>query len=195
MHKSLVFAVAACLALAGCQVFKRSETWATVTKVRGTYNPSDPDPSRTYATRLHRVLQENAIEHKLVTYQFRYTTRLRETAVGTRSAVIYKDASTPSHPWWLMDERLAKPIWLPNEALEKQLAFYLRNPTELVEQSQFPGEGPGKNMAAVQVAPDGASPQRQTAEADFRATHGTKYDPASAVDRRKLEHLKQSLGR
>jgi hypothetical protein len=249
---------AICFALAGCQVFKRSNTWEKVTKVRGTRD-LDPDASEKYASRLHDVLKADAVEHKVVTYQYRYTTRLREEAVSTRTAVLYKDKATPGSPWWLMDDQLEKPVWLPNAQVERQVEFYLHQPAQVVAQSDFGGGDAGKSVItdaplsrpmmqetriATAKAPafkhqkpervanewdvptesttsvaateerkptwfkravalfrlphhtdEATTPTAEVSELDraFRSWHGTDYNPSSAKDRRKMEHLKQVL--
>jgi hypothetical protein len=96
---------------------------------------------------MHRVLSDDAVEHKLVTYQYRYTTRLREEAIGTRTAVIYRDNHSPNYPWWLVDERTRKPVWLPNGDVQKQVQFYAQHHTEIVDVKEFPtGAGSGKSV-------------------------------------------------
>src|SRR5687767_8741754 len=114
MQKPLVLSIAACLGFAGCHVFQKSEKWELATRVRPGETKRDADPSDAYANKLHAALASHGVEHKVVVYQYRYTTRLREEAVGTRTAVIYRDDTKPSHPWWLKDDRLNTPVWLPN---------------------------------------------------------------------------------
>ena len=53
----------------------------------------DPDPSYAYAAKLHEALSARGVEHKVVVYQYHYTTRQNEEALGTRTAVIYCDDS------------------------------------------------------------------------------------------------------
>jgi hypothetical protein len=149
MQKPLALSIIACLGLAGCHVFEKSETWDQAVRVRPGETARDPDPSNAYAAKLHAAFAERGIEHKVVVYQYRYTTRLREEAVGTRTAVIYRDNSNGGHPWWLKDDRLNKPVWLPNGELSKQVSFYLRRKAEVIEQKEYPGQaGSAKSTVA-----------------------------------------------
>jgi hypothetical protein len=222
MTKFLSLPFALCISFAGCQIFTKSPTWDKVTKVRVQSHEAE-DPSQAYANEMHRVLSDDAVEHKLVTYQYRYTTRLREEAIGTRTAVIYRDNHSPNYPWWLVDERTRKPVWLPNGDVQKQVQFYAQHHTEIVDVKEFPtGAGSGKsvisfdNPNAPSVAQSGLKPRTlaateeerrrdflrsrsatamsgaataSPAEERFRQVHGTKFDPASAVDRRKMAAL------
>jgi hypothetical protein len=252
MQKPLSISIAVCLALTGCTAFKKSQTWEKVTETRGERTAANADPSQAYAEKLHTVLKKSKVEHKLVTYQYHYTTRLREEAVGTRTAVLYKDETNPKNPWWLMDERLGKPVWLPNDEVDKQVAFYLRRKADVVEQKAFSGGGeeqtptemvaashpvvppnepavtriakvkpaPAPVVAVARVKPQqpapvpmgetafirpahfapvpqtGPVPVPHSIEARFdeifRVYHGTDYDPASPIDRRKMETIKHA---
>ena len=107
MQKSFPLSLAVCLILAGCS--NPSSPWSTVRAVRVDTRDSS-DPSATYAEHLSDTLKAAKVEHKIVTYEYRYRTALREEAVGTRTAVIYRDDSDPRNPWWLMDERVSKPV-------------------------------------------------------------------------------------
>ena len=142
MQTSHSLALAACLTLAACEGSKQKTTWEKVTETRADKTAKSADRSEAYADKLHKVLKADNVEHKVVTYQYRYKTRMREEAVGTNTAVIYKDDSNPENPWWLMDARLGKPVWLPGQDVNKQVAFYLRRNAEVVEQKEFIGDGP-----------------------------------------------------
>ena len=153
MQKSISLSLAVCLTLTGCSVFKKSKTWEKVTQAKPDVR-AEADPSKAYASQLHRDLAKDNVEHKVVTYQYRYKTRLREDAVGVRTAIVYKDNTNPANPWWIMDERLGKPVWLPNGQLDKQVAFYLRRDAEIVEQHDFTtGEGGSPAIAVPAAAP------------------------------------------
>jgi len=153
LQKPLALSIALCLGLSGCQVFDKSETWETVMQVRPGQSVRDPDPSHAYASRLHAALASRGIEHKVITYQYRYTTRLREEAVGTRTAVIYRDASSGAHQWWLKDDRLNKPVWLPNGELNRQVSFYLRRKAEVIEEKNYPAKGGSSKAMLVFAKP------------------------------------------
>jgi hypothetical protein len=147
MQKPLALSIAACLALTGCNVFEKSATWDKAVKVRPAETTHDPDPSNAYAAKLHEAFAADGVEHKVVVYQYHYMTRRHEQAVGTRTAVIYRDNANPNYPWWLKDDRLNNPFWLPNGDLSKQVSFYIRRPAEVVEVKEYPGNHDGKSMA------------------------------------------------
>jgi hypothetical protein len=149
MQKPLALSIAACLGLAGCNVFQKSETWNQAVRVRPAETARDPDPSNAYAAKLHAALAGRGVEHKVVVYQYRYTTRLREEAVGTRTAVIYRDDTNRRYPWWLKDDRLNNPFWLPNGNLDNQVSFYVRRKAEVIETKDYPPQGgSGKTIVA-----------------------------------------------
>jgi hypothetical protein len=238
MQKIASLLVAAFVILTGCS--QPSSPWRTARAVRVDTRDSD-DPSAAYAEHLSGVLKTAHVEHKIVTYEYRYRTALREEAIGTRTAVIYRDDKNPNNPWWLMDESLSKPVWLPGEDENRQVSFYMQKPATVVSTTTIGGED-GKRVIA---APDASeSPERMVARLEpvrktersfqwptwfgqwrhvqlasaasqrssemrrvrpsatrevesaapslvtlFRVRHGTNFDRASEVDRRKMEDL------
>ena len=251
MKKTYSLVLAVTFTLAACEGSKQKTTWQKVTETRPD-KVAAADPGEAYTAKLHKLLTADKVEHKVVTYQYRYQTRMREEAVGTHQAVIYKDNSDPANPWWLMDERLGKPVWLPGQDVNKQVAFYLRRNAQVVEQKEFTGGEPAsgeitmiaKNTAptvpagepgVTRIARVKKAPARETAIAQtapapvpestpfirparfapasggvpipftkpepaeshyddiFRRAHGTEYDPASLIDRRKMETIKHAL--
>ena len=246
MKKPYSLALAVGLTLAACEGSKQKTTWQKVTETKPD-KVAAADPGEAYTNKLHKMLTAEKVQHKVVTYQYHYETRLRDQAVGTHSAVLYKDNSNPQNPWWLMDERLGKPVWLPGEDVNKQVAFYLRRDAQVVEQKQFTGgepqaadtmiakntpvvplgepavtriakvkKAPVHETAVAQTAPPEAAPfirparfapatggvpipftKPEPAESHyddvFRRAHGTDYDPASPLDRRKMETIKHAL--
>ncbi len=143
MQKFAVLFLAFCFGLGGCQALRRSETWDQVRRVR-VDTSQVADPSAAYAHEVHGVLASRRVPHKVVTYQYRYTTSLREEAIGTRTAVIYRDDGGRGSPWWLADNLLRRPIWLPEADLPEQVRFYVRRAAEVVEVRDYPGGGDGK---------------------------------------------------
>ena len=141
MQKPLAFTLAVCLGLTGCQIFEKSETWETVMRVRPGDTIHEPDDSAAYAEKLHRVLLEQGVEHIIVIYQFHYYTSHYEEALCTRTAVVYRDDVNPHYPWWLKDDRISTPFWLPNGDLNHQLSFYCQRPAEVIEQHAYPAGG------------------------------------------------------
>jgi hypothetical protein len=198
-----------CLLLAGCTVFRSSRTWNSVIRSRPDLS-AEADPSAAYAEHLHRVLKAQAVAHRVVTYQFRYTSRFREEAIETRTAVLYRDDTHSTHPWWLADERLARPKWLPNGSVEQQVTFAARHRAEIVSVRDFGGSHDGKSVIAAKqraaaFRTSRVAPLRPVAlgrESDagagrwaalFHSRHGTAFDPGSPVDRRKMTALQRSL--
>lgn len=120
------------LVFTGCQAFKKSDTWSQVIKhrvdTRGVGNPSE-----FYAEALSRELAASRVEHRVVTYQYRIRPRLREEGVAQRTAVIYKDPAHPDYPWWLKDNLSARPVWLPNTEVSRQVAFYAQREIEIID--------------------------------------------------------------
>ena len=209
MPKIAALMLAACLALSGCTIFKSSHVWDVVTRTHPDVSGA-ADPSLAYAAHLHRVLAAEGVEHRVVTYQFHYRTLLREESIGSRTAVIYRDDTDPAHPWWLTDERLSRPIWLPNGSVEKQVAFTCRNRVEIVRLRDFSGGADGKRIIppsrrAADFRTGRAEPLRSVAlgpattagdaplGALFRTRHGTPFDPASSLDREKMTALRHAL--
>lgn len=197
-----------CFVLAGCTVVRSSRTWETVIHARPDLSRA-ADPSAAYAEHLHRVLKAEGVEHRVITYQFRYTTRFREEAISTRTALVYRDDTHPTHPWWLADERLARPQWLPNGSIERQVSFAARHHAEIVSIRDYASSRDGKSTLPPQRRSAGfrtsrVAPLRSVAhgpdepashtswEALFRARHGTTFDAASALDRRKMAALQRA---
>lgn len=130
MQKLTLFGLA--VLFTGCQAFKKSDTWSKVTAHRVDTRGAS-DPSRIYAEDLSRELVASQVEHRVVTYQYRYRPRLREEALAQQTAVIYKDPTRPEHPWWLKDHLTSRPVWLPNVELSRQVAFYAQRDIEVVD--------------------------------------------------------------
>lgn len=172
MQKPLVLSLAVCLGLAGCQIFEKSETWETVMRVRPGDTIHEPDDSAAYAEKLHRVLLEQGVEHIVVTYQFHYYTNHYEEAVTTRTAVIYRDDVNPHYPWWLKDDRIATPFWLPNGDLNHQVSFYALRPAEVIEKQVYPAHGrSGKSVVTLDHPP----------QAHLHAENNKKPQPVTRV--------------
>ncbi len=189
-------------------MFKKSDVWDTVIRNRPNLAGA-ADPSMAYAAHLHRVLTAKGVEHRVVTYQFQYTTLLREEAIGERTVVIYRDNSKSSTPWWITDDRLSRPVWLPNGTVEKQLNFVCRTRASVIKLRDFPGSHDGKTVAAPErrtgfrngpsealrpVALEPA-PRASRARLDdlFQLRHGTPFDPASVLDRQKMAALRHRV--
>jgi hypothetical protein len=142
MQKSLCLALTVGFTLSACTGSKPKTTWQKVTETRPDKVASGEDASQAYVEKLQKVLAADKVEHRVVTYQYRYETRLRDEAVGTGVAVLYKDNSDPANPWWLMSDRLHKPVWLPGQDMNNQVSFYLRRTAQVIEHRDYIGGEP-----------------------------------------------------
>jgi len=140
---SVLSALIAATLLTGCGSAKKSplksSAWQTVKAVPHS-GPLEKSPPAAYAARLHKTLQCAGIAHKVITVKFRYQAPILRDREGEDTAVIYRDTATPAHPWWLMSERLANPMWLPSKPLASQAAFYLSRPVRIVKVEDFPAK-------------------------------------------------------
>ena len=136
MHKRNTLTAGIAIFLAGCQPTQNSRTWEAV-KAAPHIGPGVPHRTAVYAQQLHKTLQRAGVEHKVVTFRFKYPSILKIDRVGEDVAVIYKDAGTPDHPWWLMAEYLWNPVWLPSGAVRRQVDFYVRRPASIVSVAEF----------------------------------------------------------
>jgi len=114
----------------------------------------DTATSEAYATKLHHALKAAAVDHKVVKYDYHFTTRMSEGAVGTRTAVIYRDEIYPGNPWWLAEQEIARPVWIPGEHPESQIAFYIHHPVDVVNEKDY-SEGGRDHKATVAIAHSG----------------------------------------
>ena len=128
MQKPIALAASAALLLTSCQT--KSPTWKTVTTASRAAGDAEAR-DRAYAAELHHRL--GAIPHKVVTYKFDRASLLNGTEKVERTGVVYFDESNRKQPWWIMADTLSKPVWLPNEPLEHQIAFFARGPAQVVE--------------------------------------------------------------
>jgi hypothetical protein len=141
MHKLMFLTAGVAMFMAGCESAKPSKTWEMV-KAAPRSGPRVEDRCGVYAGQLHKLLQDAGVEHKVVTFTFMHPTRLMVDARAQDVAVIYKDAASPDHPWWLMTEYLWSPVWLPNQSLERQIDFYLARPSRVVSVAEYPTSNP-----------------------------------------------------
>lgn len=158
MHQPLFTALTLVALLTGCSAFKKSQTWQQVVDNRADRLAAGAGKSG-YPDKLHAVLVAQNVEHKIITYQYRYKTRLREEAVGTGKAVLYRDPATPDSPWWAMDENTGFPVWVPNESLDRQMSFFLHHNAEILAREDFPVGSGGKSFdTAPRLAVPAAAP-------------------------------------
>jgi hypothetical protein len=147
MQKLSLFAASAAILLAGCEAPQKSHTWETVRAVRHS-GPAAKTPALDYARELHGALQGAGVEHRVVTFKFRYRSRLLLNREGEETAVIYRDPTTPAQPWWLMAERLSTPVWIPSQPLESQVSFFVSRPATVVRVEEFAAKHAGKHRHA-----------------------------------------------
>ena len=69
--------LAASLTLAACEGSKQKTTWEKVRDTRPD-KVAAADPGEAYTNKLHKMLTTEKVEHKVVTYQYRYQTRMRD---------------------------------------------------------------------------------------------------------------------
>jgi len=139
MHKLTPLAAGVCLLLTGCHAPRHSRTWEIVRSTRHP-GPGKAKPSAAYAGELHHALQKSGVEHKVVTFKFRYSSRLTLNATGEETAVIYRDDATPAQPWWIMAEQLWRPMWLPTQPVAAQVSLFVRRPATVVKVEDFPAQ-------------------------------------------------------
>jgi hypothetical protein len=209
MQKKLLLlplAIAVLLPLSGCQHLSRSRTWDRVVH-SGIHTSGGEDSSKVYAEELHRQLAAEGVEHKLVTYQYRYRVGLRDETSAERTVVLYRDTHHPDHAWWLKDVCIGRPVWLPDWELARQLAFYFQHDVEVVHVKEYGGGDskhaapPKRHAANASYAPvrfATSTPQPPPGldpDATFRKMHGTPFNSASAVDRAKMNAILRQRNR
>lgn len=213
-----------CLGFSGCAAFTTSPTWEKVMQTRPDSSSDAVDASAAYAAKLHRVLKAASVDHKVVTYQYHYGTHFfHEEAVGNHTAVVYRDNIDPNNPWWLMEDRLSKPIWVSGDRPEDQVAFYIRDQVSVVNEKDYPANGrdykasvaiarsangyrtagashpirfrstPSSNYYEMAAVLPQSAAQKSSYAALFRSVHGRAYHSSSAVDRRKMAMLHKDV--
>jgi hypothetical protein len=160
MRRFLSLAVVPLL-FASCHGTQRSRAWEIVRASRHP-GPGERNRSATYAGELHKTLEKSGIGHKIVTFKFRYYSRLTLNTVGEETAVIYRDDSNAARPWWLMADYLWAPVWLPNQEISSQVAFSVRRPATVVKVEDL-SAAPPKTLPK-------AGPSRRSAHAVAKAT-------------------------
>ena len=134
------------------------------------------DAKDSYLNRLHQVLTNAGVEHKLVTYQFHYHNAHWEEAVESATAILYRDDTTPRNPWWVMDEYHHVPVWLPNWELDAQLEFFNKRPVEVISVKDFAGHAASEPRVAKKDKTQRRTIVHTPREKKFRAlfADGTK---------------------
>ena len=184
----------------GCRFFQSSETQIVVKQARssGKNGPA--------LTAIHSALVEHRITHKLV--QFRYQVNVRPLSVSLgrndyyfsntpltwlpsraetreRAGVIYRDEADPQNPWWYVDGKVSRPIWLPSEDVQRQVNFAMHRSVNLVSVEDFDSTATRLKKGP---AHSGVGPMDWNAR--FHRVHGTDYNPLSAMDVAKMRKLR-----
>ena len=149
MLKSLT-TITSCLIVSGCSVVSTSATWERVVNAPRTITGTGTR-SAAYAEGLHAELQRGNIAHKVVTYNYPFYSKFDGKGTAQRTSVIYSDAESQDNPWWLMDERLMRPVRLPTLPVDRQVSFFLRRPVTVVTLREYAG-GSGKAVAPIEEA-------------------------------------------
>lgn len=136
MTKTAAILAGTAILVGGCHSSKQSETWRRVTHAPHPASEAG-EADRVFAADLHRILLASHTPHKIVTAEFSYLGDYARDGVTQRTVVVYRDDGKKGENWWLMDERLNTPFWLPSEPLDKQISFYLTRPVKLVNVSDF----------------------------------------------------------
>ena len=173
MHKLALLTTATAILLAGCGTSQPSRTWEAVKAVRHT-GPGVQNPDAAYAEKLHNALQGARVEHKVVTFKFRYRSRLNLYREGEETAVIYRDCCTPAQPWWIMAERLSTPVWLPTQPVESQVSFFVRRRATVVKIEEFPAEATKPAGKAV-VKPESHPAKSKTGKSKQAAANARTF--------------------
>ncbi|SRR5579862_155431 len=182
--------------LAGCGVLKPSRAWSVATSL-DVPGKGDYDESSAYAKGVSRELSRQGIPNKLVTFHYTVCDKYEVPHVITRSSVLYRDESQKAYPWWLMDNMVRLPVWLPNASLADQVHFVTRYNPEIIDvkEGKLAGETATPTaIVTVVAAPPGSASKPVLSEdkkdaALFYKENGTPYDPSSSIDRRKMEAL------
>jgi hypothetical protein len=154
MRKPAAILAGTAIFLGGCRSSHHSDTWR---KVVATPHPGPEavELTRPFAADLHKTLLHAHVPHKVVTAEFQYRGDYKLYGTTRRTVVVYRDTSRRGESWWLMDERLNVPFWLPNEPLDRQITFYLGRSARLVDVSDFTGPD-----AAKIILPEDKGPRK-----------------------------------
>jgi len=148
MVKTVAFCFVVVVA-SGCSGVKKGAVWNRVVNApRAT--SGEGDRSSIYARGLHSELEKARIPHKVVTYQYPFSSKLYGTGTAERTSVIYRDDRSAAHPWWLMDEQLSRPLWLPTVEVGRQVSFFLRRPATIVSLREY-AHTDGKAFVPIQT--------------------------------------------
>lgn len=166
------------LTFSGCGQFRSSQAWSVATDTR--IADRGEAGGEAYAEGLQQKMAARGVEARVVKFHYRVSP---QTDGITQTGVIYRNETTPRFPWFFVDNRTSKPVWLPNGSVEEQLRFVVRNPTIEVLETRD-----ASAPVATRLAPEKRVDQWASI---FRQMHGTAYDSSSPVDRAKMASLKK----
>ena len=189
MTKTAAIFASTAILLGGCHPSQRSDTWRKVTKVPHPAREAG-DADRVFAADLHRLLLESHVPHKVVTTEFSYQSAYTGTTNASRTVVVYEDATGRGSGWWLADERRSTPLWLPDQPLDRQIAFYLGRTATITNVSDFtsgdaakmilpPDTGAPRKSAVTKIQRVEPAPPIAPAKKGAAATHPAAPVPAS----------------
>ncbi len=161
----LITLSAVAIVVAGCSGLEKSGVWNRVVNAPRT-SSGKGDRSSNYAGGLHSELMKAHVPHKVVTYRYPFSSKLHGHGTAERTSVIYRDDRSALNPWWLMDEQLSRPLWLPNTTVERQVRFFLRRPATVVSLREYMSGG-GKTVVPIQT--------QQCAEAGSRPSAAERF--------------------
>jgi len=176
MTKTAAILAGTAILVGGCHSSKQSETWRRVAHAPHPA-PEAGAADRVFAADLHRILLASHTPHKIVTAEFSYLGDYARDGITQRTVVVYRDDGKKGENWWLMDERLSTPFWLPSEPLDKQISFYLTRPVKLVNVSDFSDPDHTK-----MVLPPDQKPARKTGTSTIQHAepHSAPVKPAKS---------------
>lgn len=184
----------------GCRLFHSSETQIIVKQARSSGKDGDA------LTAIHSALAQHGIAHKLVQFRYQVNVRPLNFSFGRdnyyfsntpltwlpsrpetreRAGVIYRDNADPKNPWWYVDGKVSRPIWLPSEDVQRQVNFAMHHSVNLVSVEDFDTTA---TRMEKRPANSGADPMDWNAK--FHRIHGTEYNPLSAMDAAKMRKLR-----
>lgn len=185
--------------LTGCGLFQSSELQVEVSKARHSEAKSE-DATET----VRKLLVARNIEHKVV--QFRYNVAARplivplgntgislgraplawlpsKVVIRERKGIIYRDDTHRGKPWWYIDRKVTRPIWLPSSSVKQQLTFAMKRHIELLQIKEFDPTLKSLNT--------NDSSEKNFWNLKFRKAHGTDFNPESMMDLAKMRILQR----
>ena len=205
--------LSALIFVAGCSALQLSETQRAVRQAR---QQRDYGKDGDALTAVQSTLVERGVAHQRVKFRYDVTARpllgaftnprgfFRQTPFNwfrtqpesrEKSAIVFRDDAHQAHPWWYVDAKVRRPIWLPNMDVEGQIRYATRRRVELLQVDRFDPTLREMEPAATEEATEPSTTVKVKTsagnrEARFRKVHGTDYNPLSPVDVAKMRKLR-----